>query len=149
MDIYDETKTKKLDEKDIDIEKGYLKDDKLVIHHKEIVGQEEEGHFEIIAEYENGGKEIEWIIDKPYIKHENAYDEEIPIQVYIKYTEEELKKREINIELSKVHFELSQTDYKAIKYFEGYYTEEEYQPIKEYRESLREQIRALENEISE
>ena len=40
--------------------------------------------------------------------------------------------------------QLAATDYKAIKFAEGCYTEEEYAPIKAEREQLREQIRALE-----
>ena len=39
---------------------------------------------------------------------------------------------------------LADTDYKAIKYAEGWYTEEEYAPIKAERETIREEIRALE-----
>ena len=42
--------------------------------------------------------------------------------------------------------ELASTDYEALKYAEGWFTEEEYAPIKAMREELREQIRALESE---
>lgn len=42
---------------------------------------------------------------------------------------------------------LSCTDYKAIKYAEGQYTEEEYAPIKAAREDLRVQIRTLESQL--
>lgn len=44
---------------------------------------------------------------------------------------------------------LSTTDYEAIKYAEGWFTEEEYQPIKEERENIRIQIRSLEEDIKE
>lgn len=40
--------------------------------------------------------------------------------------------------------QLAETDYKAIKYAEGWYSEKEYAPIKAEREALREQIRELE-----
>lgn len=40
--------------------------------------------------------------------------------------------------------ELASTDYKALKYAEGWFTEEEYAPIKAMREELREKIRLLE-----
>lgn len=40
--------------------------------------------------------------------------------------------------------QLNETDYKAIKYAEGWYTEEEYAPIKAEREELRQKIRELE-----
>lgn len=44
-------------------------------------------------------------------------------------------------------FELKKTDFKALKYAEGYYTEEEYAPIKELRQSLRDEINALREEL--
>ena len=40
--------------------------------------------------------------------------------------------------------ELSKTDYKAIKYAEGWITAEEYEPIKAERQALRDKINALE-----
>lgn len=43
--------------------------------------------------------------------------------------------------------ELLLTDYKAIKYSEGFYKEEEYKPIKEYRQSLRDEINRLQKEV--
>ena len=39
---------------------------------------------------------------------------------------------------------LEDSDYKAIKYAEGFISEEEYAPIKAKREALRKQIRMLE-----
>ena len=52
-------------------------------------------------------------------------------------------KAEQIVELKK---QLADTDYEAIKYSEGWFTDEEYAPIKAMRESLREKIRALESE---
>lgn len=46
--------------------------------------------------------------------------------------------------LQALKIKLKSTDYKAIKYAEGWLTEEEYAPIKAEREAIREQIRALE-----
>ena len=46
-------------------------------------------------------------------------------------------------EIARLKEELASTDYMAIKYSEGWYTEEEYAPIKARREAIREQIRAL------
>ena len=39
------------------------------------------------------------------------------------------------------------TDYKAIKFAEGWLTEEEYAPIRAERQSIREQINSLEAEL--
>lgn len=65
------------------------------------------------------------------------------------YTKEEwgraLKKHKIE-ELKAL---LKETDYRAIKYAEGCYTEEEYQPYKELRQSYRVEINQLEAEIGE
>ena len=63
------------------------------------------------------------------------------------YTEEEweraLKKHRIQ-ELKEL---LKETDYRAIKYAEGLYTEEEYKPYKELRQSYRDEINKLEQEL--
>lgn len=41
--------------------------------------------------------------------------------------------------------ELASTDYKAIKYAEGWMTDEEYAPIKAERQAIRDEINALES----
>ena len=43
---------------------------------------------------------------------------------------------------------LNKSDYKAIKYSEGLYTDEEYEPIKQEREQYREKINELEEELA-
>lgn len=50
----------------------------------------------------------------------------------------------INQQIAELQARLCETDYKAIKYAEGWYSEEEYAPIKAEREALRESIRSLE-----
>lgn len=149
--IYSEDKTKIIENPDYS--KGYLKDDILIVHHDEIPGVEgkkEKGHYEVIAEYDNGGKDIQWIIDEegvaPVAKVE-AWDEKVPIRVFIEYPQEYLILQEKENELLKIKDELSATDYKTLKYVEGYYTDEEYAEIKEYREELRAKIRKLTEEI--
>lgn len=42
---------------------------------------------------------------------------------------------------------LFDSDYKAIKYSEGFYTEEEYEPIRQERAAIRERINLLEEEL--
>lgn len=73
-----------------DLEKGYLKEDKLVIHHDEQAETPEQSHLETLQEYPNGGKEVERVIDISFIPAKKAYDEEILIQRYVPYTYEEL-----------------------------------------------------------
>lgn len=44
---------------------------------------------------------------------------------------------------------LAESDYKAIKYAEGIYTEEEYAPIKNQRQAWRDEINTLESELEQ
>ena len=45
--------------------------------------------------------------------------------------------------------ELASTDYKAIKYAEGWLTDEEYAPIKAERQAIRDEINRLESQKEE
>lgn len=151
MNIYNEKKTKVLKEEDLDMEKGYLKTDTLTKHIKAQKGVEEKGHYEVIKEYENGGKDVKWVVDAKGVEPIEEHDEYEQIEVYVPYTKEELEKIEqdkIVEQINELKQTLSATDYKTLKYVDGYYTEEEYAEIKAYRESLREQIRELEVKIN-
>lgn len=67
---------------------------------------------------------------------------------WVEITEKEYNRiRDIHNELNELHFNLKRTDYKAIKYAEGYYTEEEYAPVKAQRQALRDRINELKNSI--
>ena len=90
MKVYNQDKTKILEE--YDLTKGYLKDDKLIHHYDEIPFIEEQGHYETIREYANGGKDVEWVVDVKGQEYQPARDEEENIYVYIPYTENELLK---------------------------------------------------------
>ena len=50
-------------------------------------------------------------------------------------------------QIGELKAELSETDYKALKYMEGWLTEEEYAPIKAQRQALRDQINELETQL--
>ena len=74
-----------------DLTLGHLQEEEIFIaHHKAVAAVEEVGHFEVIAEYPNGGKDVEWIIDIPGVTAQDAWDEYEAIWRYIPYTEEEL-----------------------------------------------------------
>lgn len=91
MRVFDETKTNELFY--YDLEKGYLKADKLFIkHHEEVQAVEEQGHYEVVKVYANFGRDVEWIVDVPSVEGREAWDEYEDIQVYVPYTEEELAK---------------------------------------------------------
>ncbi len=90
MRVFNEDKTQEL--KEYDLNKGHLELDKLFVKHHEAVEEiKEQWHYETIAEYPNGGKDVEKIIDVPYQAPKEEYDEYEDIYVYIPYTSEELE----------------------------------------------------------
>lgn len=143
MRIFNENKTRELLSYDKNL--GYLKSDKLFIkHHEEQPYIADKGHYETIKEYENGGKDVKFIIYEKGQEYNAAYDEYEDIYVFVPYTEIELMQNKI-IELKSL---LAETDYKAIKYAEGELTEEEYAEMKEQRKQWRIQINELETQIN-
>lgn len=146
MRVFNKAKTKELTE--YDLTKGYLKDATLINHFDEVAAVEEQSHQEVVAEYSNGGKDVVTIIDVEGVAYQPARDEEEAILVYIPYTKKELTKIQNEKRINELKKLLSESDYRAIKYAEGLYTEEEYQPYKELRQSYRVEINQLEEEIN-
>ena len=77
-----------------DLTKGYLKPETQTIHHDAVAGVEEVSHYETIAEYPNGGKDVQKVVDVPGAEAKDAWDEEEQVQVYHLYTAEELAAQE-------------------------------------------------------
>lgn len=77
-----------------DLTKGYLKPETQTIHHDAVAGVEEVSHYETLAEYPNGGKDVQKIVDVPGVAAKEAYDEEVEVQRYVLYTAEELAAQE-------------------------------------------------------
>ena len=74
-----------------DLSRGYLKEDRIFVKHHEAVGPvEEQWHYEVIAEYPNGGKDIKKVIDVAGVEAKAAWDEYEDIYRYIEYKEEDL-----------------------------------------------------------
>ena len=84
-----------------DLEAGYLVEDVEVIHHDAVEGTAPQWHRETAklpdgspAIYYRDGKEIGRdmvkIIDVPGVDPQPAWDEEVPVMRYIRYTAEEL-----------------------------------------------------------
>ena len=94
MKVYNKDKTQILEE--YDLEKGYLKEDTLTTHYDEVQAVEEQSHYEIIAEYPNGGKEVDKVIDVEGVEYKPARDEVENIYVYVPYTEEEILENKKN-----------------------------------------------------
>ena len=87
MRVFNQDKTQELTT--YDLSKGKLVDDTIKTIIPAIVGQEEVGHYETIAEYPNGGKDVEWVVDQPFIEAQAEREEVEEIQVYIPFTSEE------------------------------------------------------------
>lgn len=62
--------------------------------------------------------------------------------------EREVRRMEIADEMQSAKEALYNSDYKALKYIDGLYTEEEYAEIKAERQALRDKINALEVELA-
>lgn len=77
-----------------DLTLGYLRPSTRTEHHEAVEGVAEVWHYETIAEYPNGGKDIRKVIDVPGVQARDAWDEEIRIQIYVPYTQEELDRME-------------------------------------------------------
>lgn len=77
-----------------DLTLGYLRPGTRTEHHDAVEGVQEVWHYETVAEYPNGGKDIRRVVDVPGVAAQAAWDEEIPIQIYVPYTQEELDRME-------------------------------------------------------
>lgn len=132
MKIIDENKNE-ITNPDLDL--GYLVNDTEIIHHDAIEAVEEKSHYETIAEYPNGGKDVQKIIDVEEVKAKDAWDEKVQIQKYILYTAEELKAKLNEIKNTKIA--KSKTDLKEylashpLQWIDG-----EYYSVTEEKQSL-------------
>lgn len=77
-----------------DLTKGYLKTETQTVHHDAVEAVEEVSHYETVAEYPNGGKDVRKVVDVPGVAAKKAYDEEVDVQRYVLYTAEELAAQE-------------------------------------------------------
>ena len=77
-----------------DLTLGYLVDDTEPVEHPAVEGVEEVSHYETVAEYPNGGRDVRKVIDVPGVPAQAAWLEQVPVQRYIRYTAEELAAQE-------------------------------------------------------
>ena len=77
-----------------DLTLGYLVDDTVPVEHPAVEGVEEVSHYETVAEYPNGGKDVQRVVDVPGVPAQAAWTEQMPVQRYIRYTAEELAAQE-------------------------------------------------------
>ncbi len=91
MEIYNE-KMERMDHPDLT--RGYLRSGVRTVEHAAVKGVEEKWHYEVTAQYKNGGRDVQRVTDVPGIEARAAWTEEIPIQIFVPYTEEQLKAME-------------------------------------------------------
>ncbi len=95
-----------------DLEAGYLVEDVEVVHHDAVEGAAPQWHRETAklpdgspAIYYRDGKEIGRdmvkVIDVPGVDPQPAWDEEVPVMRYIRYTAEELAQRKEQAEAAR------------------------------------------------
>lgn len=98
---------------DPDTSKGEIRYERVEVECRYVIDQEERGHYEVIREYHNGGKDVEWKVDTPEIggwryyrngaewaecpmeapddwPHENTVNTYISVARWREYTTEEL-----------------------------------------------------------
>lgn len=147
MKIYSEDKTRELTIEELDNTIGKIIYHTEIIHHDAQEYIEEQGHYETIAEYENGGKDVEWVIDVEGQKQVDAFDEEIKYGVFTLYKEEDYEYMNSVNSLYEYKQKLNDTDYLTLKYMEGLINEEDYKIIKETRQSYRDEVNRLQSII--
>lgn len=131
---------------DPDLLLGDLTEKTLDVVHTWVVDEPEKGHYETIAEYPNGGKDIEWKIDTPEkghwetrdqdgelvehfdgfipddLPHEESHPDIWVYAVYTPHSEEEIAKTQRDNQISILKASLSATDYAVIKVYEAMVT---------------------------
>ena len=73
-----------------DLTLGYLTDDTQPLEHPAQEAVAEVAHYETVAEYPGGGKDVQRVVDVPGVPARPAWTEQLPIKRYIRYTAEEL-----------------------------------------------------------
>lgn len=128
----------------VDMGKGRLVQDRLfLMHHDAVEAVEEQGHFETIKEYPNGGKDVDWVVDVPAMEAKEAYDEYEDILRFVAYTAQELATAKI----TELKQKLSETDYNILKIIEGATTVEACADVIKRRAEWRKEINELEKEL--
>lgn len=79
---------------DPDLALGYLVEDTEPLEHPAVAGVEPVSHYETVAVYPNGGRDVREVIDVPGVEAQEAWTEQVPILRYLLYTAEELARQE-------------------------------------------------------
>lgn len=74
----------------LDLTLGRLVDDVEIVHHEATAAVKKVCHYVTTKTYPNGSAEVEEVVDVAPVTAKPAWDETVPIQRYIKYTQDEL-----------------------------------------------------------
>ena len=77
-----------------DLTLGYLTDDTQPLEHPAQEAVAEVAHYETVAEYPSGGRDVQRVVDVPAVPAKPAWTEQLPIKRYVRYTAEELAAQE-------------------------------------------------------
>ena len=109
----------------------------------------EDGHLGSFTQSAELAYKSGWDIENNYISIEDTQQSDINGWTYRKdvcpmKTEEDLLKDQYRLEITQLKKQLSDTDYKAIKYAEGQISEDDYASVRAERQSYRDRINELE-----
>lgn len=77
-----------------DLKLGWLEETVRRVAHEAVQAVQEIWHYETVAEYENGGRDVVKVVDVPGVPAREAWEERVPIQIYHPYTQAQLEKIE-------------------------------------------------------
>ena len=77
-----------------DLMLGYLTDDTEPLAHPAQEAVAEIAHYETVAEYPSGGRDVRKVVDVPGAAAKAAWTEQVPIKRYVRYTAAELDAQE-------------------------------------------------------
>ena len=74
-----------------DLALGWLEATARTVAHEAVQAVQEVWHYETVAEYENGGRDVVKVVDVPGVPAREAWEERVPIQIYHPYTQAQLE----------------------------------------------------------
>ncbi len=77
-----------------DLTLGRLIDDAETVHHEAVEAVKKVCHYVTTKTYPNGSAEVEEVVDVAPVAAKPAWDETVPVQRYVRYTEAELAEQE-------------------------------------------------------
>lgn len=109
----------------------------------------DDGHLGTFTKSAEFAYKLGWDIENNYISIEDTQQSDINGWTYPKElcpmkTEEDKLKDQYRLEIQQLKKQLSDSDYKAIKYAEGQISESEYASVRELRQGYRDRINELE-----